>query len=108
MTPYTTAKCLREHPTYERTKKLSKGRIRRTCLVGQAREIEKQTLIEKLPQSIERILPLNFVPAWRKDATNIEIRTSASGTEHKDTGIENDGRTSTDMGSDISRQISRR
>ena len=84
LTSYMKANCLEDHPTHERTKKRSKGRIRRTCFVSQAKEIEK-SLDGQLPQSIERILPLDFVPPWRKDATHIEIRTSVPGIEHKDT-----------------------
>ena len=87
LTSYTKASCLEDHPTHERTKKRGKERIRRTCFVRQAREIKKN-LDGQLPESVERIQPLDFVPPWRKDATKTEVRTSVPGIEHRDIGQE--------------------
>ena len=65
-------------PSNSTTYKKSKGKIRRTAFVSQSSEIQK------LPQSIEIVQPLNFVPLWRKDTTKIEIRTYVPDIEHWD------------------------
>ena len=53
-------------------------------MLGQSsKRNRKKNLDGQLPQSFERILPLDFVPPWRKDASNIEIRTSVPGIEQK-------------------------
>ena len=87
LTSYTKARCLQDHPTHERTKQRGRGRIGRSCFVSQAKRIERN-LDGQLPQSVERIQPLDFVPPWNRNASKTEIRTSVPGIEHRDIGKE--------------------